>query len=237
VLGRWILIVLLVMMPLFSLNASTDITQQESEMMEHYHVEIEAVRPVAKQPFRLRLQIYQADGVTPVTEFDEVHTKLLHLIVVSEDLTEFHHLHPEYEGDGRFVLDEAVLPSANNYVLVADFTPTGGHQEVARLNLSTENAEHKHAHLTVSESETVQVTLRFQLDLPDKLNAGEGTTVNFHVTDAETGEPVTTLDEYLGAAGHLVIIDEDGQIYLHTHPADAGHDMSNMQMKMEYGRI
>jgi hypothetical protein len=188
----------------------------------------------ARQPFQLTLDILQADGETAVSEFDEVHTKLLHLILVSEDLGEFLHVHPEYEGDGRFVLDDAELPSAGNYIAFADFTPTGEHQQVVRLALATDKAEAATAKLEAGTTEATSGPLTFSVELPQFLDATVEQTIKFHVTDSETGEPVDTLDEYLGAAGHLVIIDEFGEIYLHTHPA--GHDMEGMDgMAMQYG--
>jgi hypothetical protein len=32
------------------------------------------------------------------------------------------------------------------------------------------------------------------------------------------GQPITDLQPYLGAMGHCVIVSEDGQTYLHSHP-------------------
>lgn len=190
----------------------------------------------ANQPFSLTLDIFEADGTTPVAEFDEVHTKLLHLILVSEDLTEFLHLHPDYEGDGKFVLNDTLLPKAANYVVFADFTPTGGEQQVIRGTLNTQSAQSVTPELAVSEAEFAVGSLKVHLEIPDTLNAGEETLIGFHVTDTESGDPVDDLDEYLGAAGHLVILDNTANIYIHTHPAEGDHDMNSMVgMDMHYG--
>lgn len=193
-----------------------------------YHVTLEAQTPSAEEPFTLSLNIVNHDD-TPVSEFDVVHDKLLHLIVVSDDLTEFLHVHPEYQGEGVFVLDDAVLPRAANYALFADFTPTGDTQQVVRLNLATLDAEEATAELVPSPQEVTVEPLKVKLDLPAELKAGEDVTLGFHITDAATGEPVDTLDEYLGAAGHLVILDQSVETYLHTHPEHdehAGHTMN-----------
>jgi len=208
----------------------------EDENMENYQVELETnpADVAAGNPFTLTLRILNSADSTPVTEFDEVHTKLLHLIVVSDDLTEFLHLHPDYQGDGVFVLENAMLPKAANYIWFADFTPTGAEQQVVRVESSTVDAQASHAHLNVSKMDVTTLPLRFELELPENLAENTETALQFHVTDAVTGEAIDTLDEYLGAAGHLVIIDESGEIYLHTHPA--GHDMGDMGgMEMNYG--
>jgi hypothetical protein len=190
----------------------------------------------AGQPFRLTLDILKTDGETPVAEFDEVHTKLLHLILISQDLTQFLHVHPDYQGDGRFVLEDLTLPVSSNYIVFADFTPSGEHQQVVRLTLPTQDAQDSMPALSLTEREFVAGPLKFTLDVADTLNSGEETHIVFHITDAETGASLDTLDEYLGAGGHLVIVDEAGEVYLHTHPADhESDDMSGMNMTPSYG--
>ncbi|MBZ0283028.1 MAG: hypothetical protein K8L97_19985 [Anaerolineae bacterium] len=218
----------------------TQAAQMEGMDMGHYRLNM-ATNPAvveANQSFSMILNIYQADGTTPVTEFDEVHTKLLHLILVSEDLTEFLHLHPEYEGDGTFVLDDTLLPKTANYVVFADFTPTGDEQQVIRTVLITDGAEAITPELAVSADSFTAGTLKVDLKIPATVNAGQDTLIGFHVTNAESGDPIDNLDKYLGAAGHLVILDNTSQVYIHTHPAEAegSHDMHNMAgMETQYG--
>jgi hypothetical protein len=48
--------------------------------------------------------------------------------------------------------------------------------------------------------------------------AGEPTTLTLHVS--RDGEPVTDLQPYLGAYGHLVAIREGDLAYLHVHPEE-----------------
>jgi hypothetical protein len=180
----------------------------------------------ANKPFTLTLTVLRADGQTTVDKFDEVHTKLLHLILVTEDLTQFLHVHPDYQGNGVFVLKDLVLPEVANYVVFADFTPTGDHQHYVRNTLTTNGAVAKQAELNISPIEVTAGGLKMTLDLSQGLKAGEETSLKFHATDAQSGESITDLDEYLGAAGHLVIIDPTSQIYIHTHPA--GHNMDSM---------
>lgn len=180
----------------------------------------------ANKPFTLTVTILKADGKTPVTDFDEVHTKLLHFILVSNDLTQFIHVHPDYQGDGLFVLKDLVLPTTANYVTFADFTPTGDQQHFVRNTLAVTGATNQKPDLVLSPAEFTVDDLKVTLANTDAFAAGTETHLQFHVTDAKTGADINTLDEYLGAAGHLVIIDQTTQTYIHTHPA--GHDMDAM---------
>ncbi len=192
----------------------------------HLTVSTDPQTVVAEQPFTLTLQIFKPDGTTPVQQFDVEHTKLLHLILVSDDLTQFLHVHPDYQGNGVFVLKDAVVPVPADYVVFADFVPTGDEHQVARATLATQDAKAGTAQLAVTPRETTSGPLKISLDAPDNLIANTDTSLTFHFHDAQSGAPIQNLDEYLGAGGHLVIVDQTTQIYIHTHPN--GEDMSDM---------
>lgn len=185
----------------------------------------------AGEPFDLTVTLFEPDGTTPIPAFEEVHTKLLHLILVSQDLQQFLHVHPDYEGSGTFILKDLTLPASGNYAVFADFTPPGFAQQVVRLGLSTTDAETGVPQLSASSQEAVVGPLKIVLELPNTLLAEAENVLRFDIMDAETGEPISTLDSYLGAAGHLVIIDQSSQVYIHTHPA--GHDMEGMSESSE----
>ncbi|AQA24917.1 putative heavy metal-associated domain protein [Rhodococcus sp. MTM3W5.2] len=62
-----------------------------------------------------------------VTEYDELHEKQLHLIVVRSDTSEFRHVHPVRAADGTWSIDWS-WPRGGTYRVFADFQPTGGPQ-------------------------------------------------------------------------------------------------------------
>lgn len=45
-------------------------------------------------------------------------------------------------------------------------------------------------------------------------------TLTFMIKDGKTKEGISNLEPYLGAVGHVVIISEDAEQYLHVHPLD-----------------
>ena len=51
---------------------------------------------------------------------------------------------------------------------------------------------------------------------PRKLISGVHTQLLFRLT--QNGKPLTDLEPYIGAMGHCVIISQDTQTYLHSHP-------------------
>ena len=50
--------------------------------------------------------------------------------------------------------------------------------------------------------------------------AGMDLDLTYTFKDAATKAPITNLQPYLGAVGHVVILDEKADQYLHVHPVD-----------------
>jgi hypothetical protein len=53
------------------------------------------------------------------------------------------------------------------------------------------------------------------------VETGRDATVNFPLTDGG-GKPVTDLEPYMGARGHLVVLSADGKESVHAHPDEGG---------------
>ena len=139
--------------------------------------------------------------------------------MVSQDLSYFDHLHPQSKGNGEFVV-QTQWPKGGGYRLYADFIPKGGSQVTAkhRINLSGDAQPEP---LEVDKSLTKQVDGKeISLSLPPEQKAGQETTLTFTFKEAQSQKPITDLQPYLGAAGHVVIIREGGEDYLHVHPLD-----------------
>ena len=68
-----------------------------------------------------------------ITRYEVEHTKKIHLIVVSDDLGTFMHVHPALTG-GHFI-ETLRVPRAALYHVFADVTPTGDGQQVFRFDV------------------------------------------------------------------------------------------------------
>lgn len=166
----------------------------------------------------IRIQIKDEAG-NPVEDFDIEHEKLLHLIVVSKDLSYFNHIHPEYNGQGEFVITNS-FPAGGEYKLIADYVPSGGSKTTQTEWITIDGAAAEAVPLTQDQSHSkvvdgVEVTL-----VNDHPEAGKDFELAFKLADAETKEPITDLEQYLGAVGHVVILSEDTEEYLHVHPLE-----------------
>jgi hypothetical protein len=155
-------------------------------------------------------QIIGPDGA-PVTAFDVEHDKRMHLIVVRRDTTGFQHVHPEMAPDGTWSVP-LEFPAGGTYRAFADFHPTGGKATTLGVDLNVpgtfEPAEHAPSRRAQVDGYTVELT--------GELVPGRASPVT--LTVSKDGRPVTDLQPYLGAYGHLVALRDGDLAYLHVHP-------------------
>jgi hypothetical protein len=144
----------------------------------------------------------------PVSAYDDLHDRELHLIVASRDLREFAHVHPVRDAGGRWTVDLPTFP-AGAYRAFADFQPTGAEQFTLGVDLVVPGPTHAMEPLHVKTTDSVG---GFELELDS-----EGSEVT--ITVRRHGEVITT-EPYLGAAGHLVALRDGDLAYLHVHPLD-----------------
>ena len=61
----------------------------------------------------------------PIKKFELVHDRPYHVFVISQDMTQFFHIHPEQRPDGTWAVD-VTLPQPGYYKVLSDFLPSGG---------------------------------------------------------------------------------------------------------------
>ncbi|MFC8230215.1 hypothetical protein [Streptomyces sp. NPDC057287] len=183
-----------------------------------YTLDLRNPRVKAGQRSDLRFAVRDRAG-RQVTDFQREHGKELHLILASRDLATYRHLHPVRAADGTWSTPVA-LPAAGDYRVFADFTPGGGSATGLTLGADLaasgpyEPAELPKPAATASvDGYTVSLNGTLRPDAPERLV----------FTVRKDGRPVTGLQPYLGAYGHLVALRAGDLAYAHVHPeADPG---------------
>jgi hypothetical protein len=171
----------------------------------------------------LTISVTEKSG-TPVREFEFVHDKLMHLIIVGEDLSYFAHIHPTLaSADGNLTIHH-IFPESGNYKLWVDFKPKGGTQTLVTfiasiIGLPTHSPTmpvYDGAHIKESPDKNYRISLK----LPqERIIAKRDTDIMFSLSDASDNH-VTDLEPLMGAGGHSVIISSDLQEFLHVHPIE-----------------
>ncbi|CAN7765491.1 hypothetical protein LJR153_007238 [Paenibacillus sp. LjRoot153] len=163
----------------------------------------------------IQVEIKKKDGGR-IEDFKVNHEKLLHLMVVSKDLSYFNHIHPDYKGGGVFEIVND-FPAGGEYRLIADFKPAEGDAMTKMEWVRIEGDSAKPLPI-IPDMRLVKTIEGKRVELAiDQLAAAKELTLKFSLTDEKTGGLITDLQPYLGAIGHVVILTEDGERYLHVH--------------------
>lgn len=159
-----------------------------------------------------RFQIIGCDGHA-IRHFDRDNTKLLHLIVVRTDLIGYQHLHPALGSDGTFAI-ALRAPRPGIYRAIADFV-IDGRKYVVGTNL-TAPGRSRSIPLPPPGMGSWGDGYIVELQRPAELIAGQDAQLTFRIT--RHGHPVSNLEPYLGAYGHLVALHAPELAYTHVHP-------------------
>lgn len=186
-----------------------------------YHLALSAPpHPVPGRPVPIEFSIREAPSGRVVRDFEIVHTKRLHFLMVSEDLAYFEHQHPQLGPDGRFRITWA-FPHAGRYFLFADFTPADGDNQILRTTLdigvpTRQPAVPPRLVPDAGMAKTVGDT-RVRLAVrPQRMRVGQQTLLTYTLTDL-SGHPRTDMQPILGVMGHLIALRDDTQTIVHTH--------------------
>ncbi|MGH8881254.1 MAG: hypothetical protein ACRD0P_28560, partial [Stackebrandtia sp.] len=162
----------------------------------------------------LRFRIEDSAG-RPVTQYTPNHEKDLHLILVRRDTSGYQHLHPALGANGTWNTP-VDLGRAGDYRVFADFVTADGQPITLGADLRVAG---RYAPRPLPEPATTATVGDYTVQLNGTLDAGRLTEIT--PTVSRNGEPVTDLQPYLGAYGHLVALRAADLGYLHVHPA--GH--------------
>jgi Cupredoxin-like domain len=195
--------------------------QTEIPFANGYRAEFRTIPAQAKagEPVQLVFTIRDFFGKA-VPNLQIEHTKPMHLMVVSRDLSEFDHIHPEPVPGSVFRVPH-VFAHGGDYRLYADYTPIGAANRIEAFDVNV--AGMPRAQVPLATTTTWNNTLdglRMVMTTDKPLRTGDDIGFSVTISDAATGAPVHNLQPYLGAWAHIAIISEDTQDFLHVHPAE-----------------
>ncbi|MCM3676396.1 hypothetical protein M3699_21705 [Peribacillus simplex] len=155
------------------------------------------------------IDVKDKDQNSPKLEIS--HEKIMHLIIVSADLEDYYHIHPQEKGNGVYTL-KFDLPE-NSYKAFVDIKPKNLAYQVSptEFHVGKGHGEHKGNPLKVDTNLAKTINEKTVELNTTELGINKDATLSFD-TKGITPEP------YLGALGHVVILDEKGEKFVHVHP-------------------
>ncbi|MEJ9230334.1 hypothetical protein LAV79_12760 [Peribacillus butanolivorans] len=183
---------------------------EDPEHSDHEaHSESEVVTNVKYEEGLIIIDVKDKDQNSPELEIS--HEKIMHLIIVSADLEDYYHVHPEEKGNGMYT-QKFDLPE-NSYKVFVDIKPKNLAYQVSPIELHVEKGHDEH------EENSLKVDINLTKTINEK-------TVELTTTELGINKDITlsfdtkgiTPEPYLGALGHVVILDDKGEKFVHVHP-------------------
>lgn len=170
----------------------------------------------------LSFNVYTLKKKEKVTSFALLSEKLMHVIIVDSSLTYFNHIHPEYHTGTFTVLTS--FPADGRYFIYSEFLPSNDTEQQFSFPLSVGDTSSSLPSSQPPDQNLTKLFGKYQVSLSypvpllaSSVSRGEDPLV-FSLINTETNEPVTNLQPYLGAFGHMVMINQKTYKYLHVHP-------------------
>ncbi|MCU6600294.1 hypothetical protein OCO53_07455 [Peribacillus frigoritolerans] len=191
-------------------HISQRIDGEDSGHSDHVgQLENELVTNVKYKEGLIVIDVKDKDQNSPELEIS--HEKIMHLIIVSADLEDYYHVHPEDKGNGVYTL-KFDLPE-NSYKAFVDIKPKKLAYRVSPIELQVgkDHGNHEGNSLKVDTNLTKTINEKTVELNTSELGINKAVTLSFD-TKGITPEP------YLGALGHVVILDDKGEKFVHVHP-------------------
>ncbi len=169
---------------------------------------ISTVKLMAHSRGELEFALEDANGER-VRQLEIVHERPMHLMIVSEDLAEFEHVHPALTERGTWSVPYT-FRHRGRYRLYLDMA-----QRVERFVVDAAAAGETRPTETLQETpwSGEREGLRVTVTPRGALETGRDVEMQVALSGAADIEP------YLGAWGHFVLIDERHRSFVHAHPS------------------
>jgi hypothetical protein len=165
---------------------------------------------------------------------DLVHEKKMHLILVSDDLSWFDHIHPEYTATGSYDIkvlgkgenfsagsghNETRFENGGKFWAFADFKPTGGLNQVDKIELDVAGPSAKPLSYAAEKRSATVNGYALTMAAEGALSAENHQHINVSIKkDGKAVDPAG-FENYLGEKAHLVMVEVASKEFVHTHPA------------------
>jgi hypothetical protein len=187
----------------------------------------------AGTPVKMTVSIEDKVG-NPLTGLIMHHERILHVVIIGQDLKTFAHIHPEDLGPiSKTMLDQSVFPlrytfpKSGKYLIGFDFATEDNQFSDFVLLKAKGGPSMIRPEIDLSRLK-IFGAYRVSLASSVPIKAGEETALTWHIE--QDGKPVTDLQSYLGAPMHISVVSENLQHFMHVHgmlPGDTHTDLDH----------
>ena len=179
----------------------------------------------AGKEFEIILKPTRMDNTTALVPLDEVHEKKIHLILVSDDLSQFQHIHPEYTEQGDYRI-KTTVSQGGKYHIYADYKPSGSGAQLDHQTIEVKGdigvaKNYTTPQLTATDSD---ITLEL-IGNGSNFKTNEMLHIDGRISMNGKSISANELDNFLGAKAHVVLIGVDNKSFIHVHPEISGNNL------------
>ena len=172
------------------------------------------------QPIKFSYKIKNNKGEV-IKNYETVHEKIMHFIVVRKDLQNFQHLHPDFnQATGEFTVN-ITFPTDGHYRVFPDFTPSEDNPQKLPVTLYHDmdvgDTNQYKAQIVVTDTILKKTIGEYQITYNFPTEIMMRNEISYSLSIEKNNQPVKDLENYLGALGHSVILKEDTLDFIHTH--------------------
>ena len=166
------------------------------------------------------LELLTPGGMTIAPhELAITHTEKMHVMVIDPSLKDYHHIHPQPEGISGKYKFKFTPKRAGAYRVFAEIVPLRTRRQViatGTLEVAGSEDDTGFERQTESAVDGIHFVLN---DVPEALRTGIDYRFELNVLTSK-GERVT-LEDIMGAKGHMVAFDAERKGFAHMHPIDS----------------
>lgn len=204
-------------------DSSKEEKHQHSALQGQVTIKISLIKQEdvgGKNVVRIKLTKIKDNQPITLNDLKEAHTQKVHLLIIDDSLTDYHHIHPEATKEAGVYQFEWKPKIKRNYKLWANLVPVDTNEQQYVVFDLMKGEKVAEIDKTPSLQSTVDgYTFKLSFD-NEKLVAGSPVMGKIIVTDRK-GELVKTLEPVMAAYAHIVGFSEDLKSVVHLHPMGA----------------
>lgn len=170
---------------------------------------------IANRAMTVRFQVMKNHIPLNIKELNTHHTKKIHVMIIDQTLTDYHHIHPRMDNHFNSFAFDFKPKKSGAYRVWVDITPRGTHEQVfLKTNIGSASAA-----IPVDKKMRLHASLnsyQFVLKLHGKPQSGKPIMASIIVT--KDGKPFRKLEPVMGAFAHLVGFNAEYNSMIHIHP-------------------
>lgn len=165
----------------------------------------------------ISFELYGKDGhAFGDAELKIAHEKKMHFILVSNDFSDYQHVHPEFK-DKTWQTD-VTLKNNSGYQAYVDIESDEDGEETLRFPIAV-GTPTSISKVSQKETSLSKDGINVKMNAENGFVAGRENEVIFTIT--QNNKDIAP-ENYLGAKGHVVALGDDPNTFIHGHPDDHG---------------